>query len=308
LIDFAASKVDQLFVVVCDRSSQTIPGNLRAKWLKEIHPKTKVLVVNDIEKDDDSLAWAKYTKKFLGFTPNFVFTSEDYGHDYCRHMGSIHILVDKKRVHVPISATKVRSNPYKYWQYLEPCVRAHFAKRVCVVGAESTGTTTMAHSLAQKLKTSWVQEYGRFYSEGRLYEPENSKWDTTEFSHIAHMQNQFEDALAKRANKLLICDTNSFATAIWHERYLGHQDKQVNHKSKNRHYDLYLITADDIPFVQDGTRDGEHIRHWMHKKFISELKKHDQKYIVLKGTHRQRLQTALSSCQRLIADQKTAPS
>jgi hypothetical protein len=36
---------------------------------------------------------------------------------------------------------------------------------------------------------------------------------------------RMEDALARSANRVLICDTDAFATAIWHERYLGRRHR-----------------------------------------------------------------------------------
>ena len=37
-------------------------------------------------------------------------------------------------------------------------------------------------------------------------------------------------------------------------------------------YALTVLTADDIPFVQDGYRDGEHIRGWMTQRFRERLR------------------------------------
>jgi len=300
LIDCAAKRVDHLVVVVCHLAEQKIHGEQRAAWLREIHPGVEVRVVRDIHEDDNSEAWAKYTKEFLGYTPDFVFTSEDYGDAYCRHLGAKHVQVDKERLHVPISATKVRSNPLTHWKFLEPCVRAHFAKRVCVVGAESTGTTTMARALAEHYRTVWVPEYGRTYSTGKLLSETANDWHTREFVHIAETQNRMEDALAKQANKILICDTDSFATSLWHERYMAHASPEVDRLFQDRNYDLYFLTADDIPFVQDGTRDGEHIRHWMHKKFIEKLKKHNRPFIILTGCHEKRLNVAIAACDEIL--------
>jgi len=300
LINCAAKRVDHLVVVVCHLAGQKIHGEQRAAWLREIHPNVEVRVVHDIEEDDNSEAWAKYTKEFLGYVPDYVFTSEDYGDAYCHHLGAKHIQVDKERLHVPISATKVRSNPLQHWKFLEPCVRAHFVKRICVVGAESTGTTTMARALAEHYQTAWVPEYGRVYSEAKLRAAEGNEWRTAEFVHIAETQNRMEDALAKQANKILICDTDAFATGLWHERYMNHVALEVEKLHQDRHYDLYLLTADDIPFVQDGTRDGEHIRHWMHKKFIEKLQKHGKPFITLTGCHEKRLAEAIGACDKLL--------
>ena len=56
----------------------------------------------------------------------------------------------------------------------------------------------------------------------------------------------------------------------------------------------------DIPFVQDGTRDGEHIRYTMHKRFEAELKKRNKPYILLSGNHQTRLKEAIEACDQLL--------
>lgn len=60
-----------------------------------------------------------------------------------------------------------------------------------------------------------------------------------------------------------------------------------------RKYDLYLLTGDEIPFEQDGLRDGEHIRHWMHERFIEELTKSKRPWKLLVGPLDARLAQAV---------------
>lgn len=274
LINTALAQAQHVTVMVCSAPGQTIPAKLRARWLRQAHPKAHVRVIKDIGKDDDSVAWAQYTIQLLGYTPDAAFTSEDYGTTWCKAMNCTHVLVDKQRITYPVSGTKVRGNPLAYWQFLSPPVRAYYAKRICVVGAESTGTTTLTRALAKHYKTTWVPEYGRFYTEGKLQaNAAGSAWYSQEFEHIATLQNKAEDQLASICNKVLICDTNAFATELWHERYMGTTSKKVAALAKKNTYALYILTGDEIPFVQDGMRDGEHIRHAMHKCFVQELKK-----------------------------------
>ena len=300
LIDFAAKNVDSLTVIVCHRNDQKISGSLRAGWIKRIHPNVNVIVVDDILKDEDSQAWAEYTKKFLGYIPDVVFTSESYGDNYAKFLGCQHVLLDKNRETVNISATEIRDNPMKYWGFLEPCVKAYFAKRICVVGAESTGTTTLAGSLAEYYKTVWAPEFGRMYCEARSNLPNSSTWTTDEFIFIASTQNRLEDYLATQCNRILICDTDSFATSLWHERYVGHMSGKIDVISAGRHYDLYILTGDEIPFVQDGTRDGEHIRLAMSKRFEEELIKQGKNFIKLSGTREERLAAAVQECDKIL--------
>ncbi|MBI3968636.1 MAG: AAA family ATPase, partial [Chloroflexi bacterium] len=74
------------------------------------------------------------------------------------------------------------------------------------------------------------------------------KWQSEEFVHIARAQNELEDRLARIANRVLICDTDSWATTIWHERYVGQRSADVAAVASGRRIDRYLVTSPDIPF------------------------------------------------------------
>ena len=56
-------------------------------------------------------------------------------------------------------------------------------KRVCLLGAESTGKTTLAEALAGALETLVNPEYGRPYTE--LGRERARPWTSDEFTHIA---------------------------------------------------------------------------------------------------------------------------
>jgi len=300
LIDTARAECEQLTVIICWKREESIPGLLRASWLQRIHPDVRVLAIEDNKlADNDSKGWAEFTLGILGYKPDAVFTSEDYGDAYASFMGCVHVLVDRARTTIPISATMVRSNPRKYAEFLEPCVRAYFAQRVCVIGAESTGTTTLAKALAKKYGTVWVPEYGRLYSEGKMTGGKEAAWRTEEFVHIARTQSSMEDSLAESSNGLVIADTDAFATSVWHERYLGTRSPEVEAVAAKRRCDLYIVTGDEIPFVQDGLRDGEHIRHAMHRRFIERLKEEHKPYVVVAGSVEERLAAASAAIDRL---------
>ena len=300
LIDRAVAACEEVTVIVCWKKEEKISGLLRAKWLQRIHPTARVLVIEDNKLDDgDSKGWADYTIEILGYVPDAVFTSESYGDPYASYMGTVHVLVDRERTHIPISATMVRSDPMKYAEFLEPCVRAYFARRICVVGAESTGTTTLARALADHYHTMWVPEYGRMYSEGREFGDANVLWRSEEFIHIAKAQIALEDSLAECSNGIVIADTDAFATSIWHERYMGTRSRAVERLAAERQYDLYILTGDEIPFVQDGYRDGEHIRHAMHARFIERLTEEKKAFITVVGTPAERLQAAVEAIDAL---------
>jgi len=306
LLETAQKQCEKLTVIICQNDKKyTIDPEIRSNWIKELYPEIKVIIYHhgnalDSTSPKISPIWADLTVKLLGFIPDAVFSSEEYGITYATCMGSTHVVVDVGRKKYPVSGTLVRSNPYFYWQFLSEPVRGYFSKRIVILGAESTGTTTLTKALARHYRTSWAPEYGRTYCEGRRTAKNQNNWTADEFIHIASVQNAMEDFLARKSNKLLICDTDAFATRLWHERYMGsllpELDKITNTKNKS----LYILTGDEIPFVQDGTRDGEKIRHQMHQRFVEELEKHHLKYIIVKGGRKERLNTAIIAIGKLL--------
>ena len=76
LIETALSQAEHVTVIVCDEPDQTIPGELRAAWLAEIHPAATVRVERSPLAHDDSAGWASSTIEWLGHAPDAVFTSE----------------------------------------------------------------------------------------------------------------------------------------------------------------------------------------------------------------------------------------
>lgn len=292
LIETAVSRCDRTVVIVCEKPSDPIPGPLRAEWLRRMIPQAEIMLIDDRYDENDSAVWAKNTIGWLGRAPDVVFTSESYGDTYAGHMGCHHVMVDQARETVRCSGTAVRNDPAAMWEHIDPPVRGWYAKRVVIVGAESTGTTTLAEDLASSLGVQWIPEYGREYSIIKQDAGE-TEWLTGEFLKIAKEQTRQENEAAENSNGLIICDTNAFATCLWHRRYMGFDCPALGQFASRGRADLYLLTGDEIPFVQDGLRDGEHIRHQMHQWFEESLHQQSVPWHLITGTREQRLASAL---------------
>lgn len=299
LIDSALGQVDHLTVLVCADASDTIPSDLRARWLRELYPSAEVRVVETTGYDPaDSALWAGLTRTWLGAAPDVVFTSEAYGPVFARHLDCDHVAVDPERVRVPVSASRVLADPGAHGVYLEPLVRAHFVPRVVLVGAECTGKTTLARALAAHYGTTWVPEYGRTFWDGLLTLRQVAP-TTADFVHIARAQQRLEDQLARHAEQVLVCDTDAFCTWLWHERYVGADAPALRILADTpRWRALYLLTDDGIPWENDGTRERQHERGKFHQRFRDQLERQGRPFVAVSGSPDQRLAAAIQAVEQ----------
>jgi HTH-type transcriptional repressor of NAD biosynthesis genes len=212
----------------------------------------------------------------------------------------------------------------EYWNdFPDQQIRNKYVKRVVILGSESTGKTTLCYRLARYYQTLWIKEYGRFLCERKLSDSLFSssdtgsvpsyEWNDEDFKEIFIQQNLSElhaiRYLSDRRNKFLICDTNSFVSGIWYERYMYHPvppELQVIHEKMCINPVIYLLSeVKGMPFVQDGYRDGEEIRENMQKQFFVALQKEKEKnnicYDVLSGSYDERFYQAIQIIDSLIS-------
>ncbi|MEE1740974.1 AAA family ATPase [Streptomyces sp. BE147] len=324
LVRTARDRCERLTVLVCAASVESVPLADRVAWMREVHPGVRVVgAVDDIRMDlTDPAIWDAHMAVFTGAVPepvDAVFTSESYGAELARRFGAASVLVDPGRTLFPVSGTAVRQDPAGCWDFLEPPVKAALARRIVVVGAESTGTTTLARALAEHYRarggiwarTGYVAEYGREYSERKLAALRDrwpgAQWEdvaftTDDFPLIAKAQNAAEEAGARTGSPVLFCDTDSFATTVWHERYVGGRNPLVEEIADRVRHHLWLLTDHEgVAFEDDGLRDGEELRPWMTDRFRSELTRTGREFIEVTGPRETRLETAVAAVDAVLA-------
>ncbi|MCY0931390.1 AAA family ATPase [Streptomyces sp. H27-H1] len=325
LVRTAQDQCERLTVLVCAASVESVPLADRVAWVREAHPGADVVgAVDDIPVDlHDPAVWEAHMAIFrgaVGRPVDAVFTSEAYGTELARRFAAEAVCVDRERTLFPVSGTAVRADPVGNWEFLGPAVRAALTRRVVVLGAESTGTTTLSRALAAHwrerggvwAKTGWVAEYGRRYSEERLAEARAAdpaatwadvSFTSAEFPVIARRQDAEEERAARLGSPVLFCDTDSFATGIWHERYMGGRNEEVERIAAGTRRDLYLLTDHaDVPFEDDGLRDGPQLRPWMTGRFLAELERTGKRFLVLRGDRETRLAAAAAAVDGLLAE------
>jgi HTH-type transcriptional repressor of NAD biosynthesis genes len=162
-------------------------------------------------------------------------------------------VVDADRKRVPISGTEIRKEPFRNWSFMPTVVREQFLKRVCIIGTESTGKSTLTKLLAKHFQTSWVEEYGRTFCETELFGDETLlRFD--DYGTIAAGRWADEQRAVKSANRVLLADTNAMITNFYCKLYEGRTNPLVTEYEKLENYDLILFLNDDVPWVADGLR------------------------------------------------------
>ena len=78
---------------------------------------------------------------------------------------------------------------------------------------------------------------------------------------IARGQLAAEASLARRANRLLVCDTDLLTTVVWSEFLFGSCPPWIREQAGRTHYDLTLLLDVDVPWVDDSQRFLPHRRH-----------------------------------------------
>lgn len=294
---------DELTILVCSLEGDPIPGAVRLAWMKEMFPRALVLhFTDDIpqEPKDHPDFWTIWRTLINQLHPepiDKVFGSDPYVHQLAQELGATCVILDPDREAAPISGTAVREAPLKHWDLLPPLVRAHYAKRVCVTGPESTGKSTLTKDLAAHYQTLYMPEYGRIYDE--QYSPED--WSPAHLVTIAQVHQAMRRALLPEVNRVLIEDTDALLTEVWCDALAGEIDPWF--KGDMELADLYLLTDIDVPWVSDGLRlfGKEEERRAFFDKARAVLERRGANYILLSGDWESRKATAIAAVDALLA-------
>ena len=156
--------------------------------------------------------------------------------------------------------------------------------KVVLYGPESSGKTTLAIQLAQYYKTKYVPEFARQFLQNK-WDLKNEICDIDDLIKIAFGQMKSENTLTDNSKKILFCDTNILVTKIWSEsHYDGFCPKLIKELVKIYHYDLYILTQVDIPWIKDDLRDRPNNRNEMFDIFKAELDNKKLNYLIVIGS------------------------
>lgn len=184
-------------------------------------------------------------------------------------------------------------------------VRGSDAIVIAIVGAESTGKTTLARELAERLAVdsgraaAWVPEHLREWCAERARTPRRD-----EQAEIARRQHERIDAAA-REHGIVVCDTTALMTAVYSRYVFGDDTLDAEAIALHRRAALTLLTALDLPWRPDGLqRDGPHVRAPVDALLRGLMATHGIAYAVVGGSGSERLEAAAAACRPLLGERR----
>ncbi len=175
------------------------------------------------------------------------------------------------------------------------------ALRIALLGAESTGKSTLARELSEVLpaltglRVARVDEYLR---EWCIREGRTPRFD--EQAAIAHEQERRAEALAA-SHDLLLADTTALMTALYSEHLFRDTSLSAWAHQAHRQYQLSLLMGLDLPWVADGLqRDGPQVRDPVDRQLRRWLREQGHAFVVIQGHGPKRLEHALDALTPLL--------
>ena len=171
---------------------------------------------------------------------------------------------------------------------------------IALLGAESTGKTTLARSLCGALATptrrvAVVDEYLREFCDAHGRTPRRD-----EQMHIADEQTR-RIAAAAVDHDIVIADTTALMIAVYSEQVFGDTGLYAHALAAHARCDLTLLTALDIAWQPDGLqRDGPQVREPVDARLRAALARAGSGYAVVAGSGAARTSVALASVQRAL--------
>ena len=303
----AANQCKELHIIISNGKNRNEIGiRIKYRWVYQITKHIGNVSLHILEDDSDSKEnytseyWeddSKKVKKMIGKKIDIVFCGDDYNEESfyakCYPESKIHYFKRDE-----ISSTKIRSNPYKYWDWISNVVRPYFIKKVLLIGGESVGKSTLTINLANYYNTNYIDEAGRELSEksgnDELMLPE----DFTEIL-LRHKINEIE--MLQTSNKVLFVDTDCLITKFYLQFLETNEQERIENEqladaiNAINNFDLVLFLEPDVEFVQDGTRTEEIKKN--REKYSNKIKsifdEKNIKYHCITGNYQKRFLKAI---------------
>ncbi len=171
---------------------------------------------------------------------------------------------------------------------------------VALLGAESTGKTTLAVQLTEALRgegrsVGHVSEYLRAFCDQHGRTPHQHE----QVAIAAEQTRRIE--VAAQAHEFVIADTSAMMIAVYSDFVFGDASLYAEAERAQQRIGLSLLTALDLPWQADGLqRDGPQVREPVQALVRASLRRSGVGYCVVSGTGPARLDAALQAVRHTL--------
>lgn len=161
---------------------------------------------------------------------------------------------------------------------------------VVFLGAESSGKSTLARALAERLGEPYVEEVGR-----TLWEASGGDLPLAEFETICREHVALEERVIPQARRFVFVDTNAITTQQYAFFFFGECPPEVQAYADRcrQRYAHTVVCAPDIPFEADGWRADAEVQRYQDGAIRNDLTIRGIPYTVVGGTVEERVATVL---------------
>lgn len=323
---FKSKKVNDLtIVVVCGYDGETrgesigLPLIKRYRIIKNFleDELVKVVYINDTELGlDESMSsenWSIWTDevkniiiKIVGGHKAFAsnktwYVAEKFYKDclekYCSFSSNVELI---DRTLNPISGTKCRENPLKYWNVITAPFRAYFSHNILIAGTASEGKTTLTRDIGKYYGLPYSYEKGR----DNCHLKTDPEFTVKDFMYNVYEQHKYnEELIASPQNPgIFISDTDNMVTLMYAYYYKNRRDFALNegeyevlyqmtkaYRPTTKWDKIFLLKPHDNGIVDDGERYMPDEDYKIRCEFFNFLKglydEFGYEYEILDGTY-----------------------
>jgi len=173
-------------------------------------------------------------------------------------------------------------------------------KKISIIGAESTGKSTLAQLLADYFESKYIPEYAREYITNL-----KKKYIYKDLIFIAKKQIELEQNYLSK-NKFLFLDTDLIITKVWFLEVFDKIPDWIDKEILLNKADFYLLCNNDIEWEEDPVREnGGERREYLFNLYKEELIKINANYKIIYGTGAKRFKNAKNTIYNLQAKEES---
>jgi len=285
---------DFTFVIVCGHDGDPRGNSVGLSLIKRYRiiknfledELVKVIYINDTELGlDQSMSpgnWVIWTKavgdQIFGNISNSVtnitwYVAEPFYKErlegYCSFPSKVELA---DRSINPVSGTKCRENPLKYWNIITAPFRAYFSHNILITGTASEGKTTLTMDIGKYYGIPYSYEKGRDNCSLKT-DPE---FTVKDFMYNIYEQHKYNEELISSPQNpgIFISDTDNMVTLMYANYYRKRKDFALNdgeydvlyqmtkaYRKTTKWDKIFLLKPKDNGIVDDGERympDGDY--------------------------------------------------